>query len=204
VKVITKYPELLEESNWNCGCPEPHSYDEKRVTVIPVKSYDNIESYFKGSDGVVCCLGNRQPFYGHNDAYDGTQAVLKSMKANHIQRLVVLSSTGVEEDWPPMEFHWSGKIFGPMLLTCSRAAFRDLTDMERAVRASEVDYLIVRPVGIGEDVAPVNQWKLQGEKYKDVIGFNMAKMDVARFMVQEAIEPTKHKEAVTIGAVMEE
>ena len=74
--------------------------------------------------------------------------------------------------------------------------------MEREYKASsnDIDYLFVRPVGISEDVVPENRWFLQKEKGVDPVGFNMAKMDVARFMVEEALNPTKHRMGVVIGS----
>jgi len=66
--------------------------------------------------------------------------------------------------------------------------------------SDDVDYLLVRPVGIGEDVTPVNSWVLQKKKFEDVLGPNMAKLDVARYMVEEAIRPTRHRDAAVIGA----
>ena len=34
----------------------------------------------------------------------------------------------------------------------------------------------------------------------DIVGGNMAKMDVARFMVDEAVNPTLHKTSQVVGA----
>jgi len=39
VLVLTQYPELLEETNWNCGCPGGHSLSEdqrQRLNVVKV------------------------------------------------------------------------------------------------------------------------------------------------------------------------
>jgi hypothetical protein len=205
IKVLTQHPQLLEESNWKCGCEKPHEFskqDRQRFEVIPVKSWtdDDLGSHFAGATAVVSCLGNRQPFIGCWVANEGNQAVIKAMKANKVTRAVVISSSGIEEDWPPMEFFWGGKILALMFVTISRQAFQDLTMMERALRNSELDYLLVRPVGIGEDVVPVEEWYLQREKHKDVLSCNMAKLDLARFMVEEAVNPSKHAEAVVVGA----
>jgi nucleoside-diphosphate-sugar epimerase len=205
IKVLTQHPQLLEESNWQCGCEKPHEFseqDRQRFEVIPVKSWkdDDLGSHFAGATAVVSCLGNRQPFIGGYVANEGNQAVIKAMKANKVTRAVVISSSGIEEDWPPMEFFWGGKILALTFFTISRQAFQDLTMMERAYRNSELDYLLVRPVGIGEDVVPVGEWYLQREKHEDVLSCNMAKLDLARFMVEEAINPSKHAEAVVVGA----
>jgi len=53
---------------------------------------------------------------------------------------------------------------------------------------------------LGEDVVPVGKWFLQKEKHKDSVGIDLAKLDCARFMVQEALNPTLHKEAVVVGS----
>jgi len=126
--------------------------------------------------------------------------VIRAMEANGINRAVVISSTGIEDDQSPLEFHWAGIIMSWMFATVSRRPFDDLTLMERAYRNSTLDFLLVRPVGISEDVKPVGRWFLQKEKGKDAVGFNMAKMDVARFMVDEALHPLHHKTGVVIGA----
>lgn len=140
------------------------------------------------------------------EAEEGNNAVISALQKGAeegkptTKRVVVMTSVGVEEDWPPVEWVWVGKILAFLFLTLARKSYRDLTMMERAYRNSKLDYLLVRPVGIGEDVAPVGKWYLQKEKYKDALGFNMAKLDVARFMVEEALHPTRHQDAVVIGA----
>ena len=209
ITVLTRFPELLHETNWNSGCPEPMSYPkDPRVTVVKIDSWetDNIEEHVKDATAVVSCLGNRQPGYGHWEAEEGNKALLKALPQDKKNRVVVLTSVGVEEDWPPMEFIGIAKIILSILFIVpglSRGAYRDLTKMERAYRSTEpdkVDYLFVRPVGLGEDVVPVGKWWLQKKKNKDVVGGNMAKLDCARFMVSEALEATRHREAVVIGS----
>lgn len=176
------------------------------MTMVPVKSWktDDIAPHFAGATGVVSCLGNRQPLMFHWESCEGNTAVIDAVqKTENLSRVVVCTSVGVEEDWPPCEHFTPGKfILGGMFLSCTYLAYRDLTQMERAYKATsdgDVDYLFVRPVGIGEDVLPVNKWVLQKEKYKDDPGMNMAKLDVARYMVEEAVKPTRHREAVVIG-----
>ena len=80
-----------------------------------------------------------------------------------------------------------------------RKARKDLQGMEKLYYESDLDYLIVQPVGIGEDVLPVGKYYLQ-EKDEAAVGGNMAKMDVARFMVDEAINPTLTREGKVVGS----
>jgi len=208
VTILTQHPELLQESNWKCGCPEPHAFseqDQKRMTVVPVKSWkdDDLIPHFQGATGVVSCLGNRQPLVGHWVSHLGNEAVIKAVQqTDGLKRVVVCTSVGVEEDWPPIEYFGIGKWILGTIFTLQFVMFRDLTKMERAYKATsetDVDYLLVRPVGIGEDVLPVGKWVLQKEKYKDNVGINMAKLDVARYMVEEVINPTRSRKAVVIG-----
>ena len=203
ITVLTKHPELLDEPNWNCGCPDGHKplteKEKERVKVVPLKEYSEMEPHFQGATAVVSCLGNRQPFFGHTDAFEGTSEVLRSMKAHKVDRLVCMSSTGCNDDWPAMDSHWTRWIMSPMLMTCARTAFKDLCKMEDVVRASDSDYLLIRPVGIPEDEVPVNKWYIQKKKWEDAPHFIMAKLDVARYMVEEALKPTRHKDAVVIG-----
>jgi NAD(P)H-binding len=209
VTVITRQPELLDLPNWNCGCEQPHSFSQEekaKLKIVKVESWnEDLSSHFQHATAVVSCLGNRQPFTSSGDSAAGNHAVIKALQqtGTDSKRVVVCSSTGVEEDWPPMESWTPGKvILSAMFMTISFASFRDLTKMERSYRSSppNIDYLLVRPVGIGEDVKPVHKWKLQEEKYRDILGPNMAKMDVARFMVEEAVRPTRHRDAVSIGS----
>lgn len=211
VVVLTQHPELLSETNWHCGCQPEHTLDLERIEkLVKVDTWDDdsLTHHFAKADSVVMCVGNRQPGLFDKKiqqawvAADAAALVLKAMKENQVKRLVVMSSVGIEEDWPPVEWHWGGKIMSFLFLTLARGAYDDLCKLEKQVRSSEkaIDYLIVRPVGISDDAVPRNSWKLLKETNKDTnLGVNMAKMDVARFMVQEALNPTEHCEAVTIG-----
>jgi NAD(P)H-binding len=215
ITVLTKYPKLLDETNWNCGCPEPHQLsasDKERMTIVPMESWlsitDDLISMFRNATAVIAALGNRQPFFGHCEAADGNAAVINIMQqTKDLKRVVICSSVGIEEDWPPLEFFPVGRYaLSLMFATCSKRNSNDLTKMERAYKATsetEIDYLIVRPVGLGEDIKPVNKWAIQKKKHEDALHFDMAKLDCARFMVEEAINPTRHRDAVVIGAVLE-
>jgi NAD(P)H-binding len=211
ITILTRYPKLIEESRWNCGCPEPHAFsdaDKARMTVVPVQAWSNpadLVSHFAGATAVISCLGNRQPLFGHCESADGNAAVIHAMEnIKDLKRVVVCSSVGIEEDWPPLEFFKLGYYaMSCLFMTLSRSNFNDLTKMERAYKSTsedEVDFLFVRPVGLGEDIVPVNRWAVQQQKNVDTLHFDMAKLDCARYMVEEAINPTRHRGAVVLGA----
>jgi len=143
-------------------------------------------------------------------AYDGNKQVIAAMHSVKIDRVVAISSFAINGDksWP----HWASKFMACLFNTFQRKAKKDLVAMENAYSQSSLDYLLVKPVGIGEDVVPVGRYYLQeygkkkardvanGEIIDDIVGGNMAKMDVARFMVDEAVNPTLHKTSQTVGA----
>lgn len=85
--------------------------------------------------------------------------------------------------------------------------------MEKAYTESSLDYLFVKPVGIGEEVEPAGRYYLQESGKRqvrdvfdnkvmedEIVGGNMAKMDAARFIVEEAVQPTLHRQSQTVGA----
>lgn len=212
--VLTQHPELIKECNWNCGCTDGHSIveDPNKWKIFKVDRWDDPElsKHLSSCDAVISCLGNRQPTLMDVPtsswcAAEGNAFVIRAMQEHGIQRVVVCSSMGIEEDWPPLEFHWAGKIMSCLFVTLARGPFRDLTKMEQQYKATTgLDWLFVRPLGLGEDVVPKNRWKLQTEKYKDTdLSVDLAKMDAARYMVQEALNPTRHCEGVVIGGVKE-
>lgn len=226
--VITEYPELLDEENWECSCPGGHTNPtiksssptsdelEVDISVVKINSWKkdqpNLKEHFSGADAVISCLGHRQPglvnpkLTSHGlIAYAGNKQVIRAMLEAKVQRVVVCSSMGIEEDWPPMEFRCEGKIMALLFKTMMKSAFKDLSAMEVAYKEAAIeypalDYLFVRPVGLGEEVVPVGKYFLQKEKGKDIVGANMAKMDCARFLVEEALNPTKHKRGIVIGS----
>lgn len=202
IKVLSEHPETLQEKNWNCGCPQDHELTKEelgRIEIIPVKDWNDITGHFKGVTAVVSCLGTRQPFFGHRVATKGSRAVVEAMKVHGVSRVVAMTSVGVGDDKPSLEYHWAGKVMDGMFATICRRERKDLQGSETCFRESDLDFLLIRPTGLGEDVVPVNEWFLQKEKFKDRVGINFAKLDCARFMVQEAMEPTKHRTAVVIG-----
>ena len=188
---------------WLSGFTEA---EKKHIEVVSVQSWDDesLLDHFRDAGAVVSCLGNRQPFIGGWESAEGNIVVQRAMKEHNIGRVVAISSVGVEEDWPPLEYFFGGKILAFLFRTFGRSSFKDLTKMERAYRSSDLDYLLVRPVGLGEEEVPLNEWFVQESKYKDRVGLGMAKLDVARYMVEEALRPTRHKTAVTLGSRLNE
>lgn len=216
ITVITEYPEKLDETNWECGCPDGHTNPlndenfQNRLEMVKIdtwkKPQENLAKHFKGVDGVISCLGHRQPGFKYKElitkglvAHEGNKQVISAMEEAKIDRAVVISSFALrgENSWP----HFASKIMRVLFATFMRKARDDLVAMEEAYEASSLDYLFVRPVGISEEAVPVGKYFLQDPNNStDLVGGDMAKMDVGRFMVDQALEPTLHKTSQTVGA----
>jgi hypothetical protein len=85
--------------------------------------------------------------------------------------------------------------------------YQDLSGAELAISiGAQTDegfnFLIVRSVILGETAKPVGGWYCQSAKHKDHPPCaDFAKMDCARFMVQEAVDPSIRRRAVVVGGV---
>lgn len=205
IKVISSDPTTLEQENWKCGCRRHHisMKDRKRLEIHQADcSTDNLAPYLQGVDAVISCLGNRLPFHPDIVAKPGTEHLIVAMQQGGCKRLVLLSSVGIGDDWPPLEGCREGDFLAGFFRTICWSQYQDLRGAERAVQrgtiSSQLDYAIVRSV-------PTNELKPQGlsfvqqKKYVDRVGHDIAKMDLARFLVSEAIEPVLHRQAVVVG-----
>lgn len=202
IRVLTRDPKtLLEETNWNSY--GEHTFTDQEVDRLDVRTVDiekdDLKPHLKDVGGVVSALGNRQPYFGDNIANAGTKNLLSAMESEGVGRLVAVTSTGCNEDWPPLEYHFAGKVFKWMLRTVARKGYKDLCEAEKAIFGSTRNYLVVRPVGLGEDRPPTGEWVIQKKKYEHKVGLDMSKLDCARFCVQEVLKPTYEKRAVVIG-----
>jgi hypothetical protein len=235
ITVITEYPDKLNEANWDCGCVGGHTnpfddpVNKSRLEMVKIDTWtaakegqkNLLAGHFAGANGVVSCLGHRQPGWKYPElisrgliAYDGNRQVIEAMAAAKVDRAVVITSfalgggRGTSSEWP----HWASVLMGCFQKTFMRKAGNDLAKMEAAYVESPMDYLLVRPVGISEDKVPVGRYYLQqpgekksldgvsGEMIDGIVGGNMAKMDAARFMVDEAVRPTLHRTSRVVGS----
>jgi hypothetical protein len=117
----------------------------------------------------------------------------------------MMSSMGVNSkagnDKPAMEWRKEGKYMGILFSTICRREYRDLFAAENLVHDStDIDYVIVRPVGLGEKVPPSGLYYVQKKKFEDVVGANMAKSDVGKFMLDQVLQPSIHNSAIVLGS----
>jgi len=166
-----------------------------RLNIGDDSAQSKLEEVLDGCDAVVSCLGNRQ-----NHAIWcnlGAQKLVAAMQARKVHRLVQLSSMGIGDDYLPMSpikaLWWC------MLRTSNKSSYKDLVAMEATVLSSELDFVLVRPMGIDPDEKPQGSWKILQRRGEGKLPITVAKQDVALFMLTEAIKPSLHQQCITIG-----
>lgn len=154
-------------------------------------------------DAVVACIGSRQPGSKFPElkarwCKSGADIVSKAMAATGVQRLVLLSSFGINDDFTP--FSAIKLLWSAMLNTSLRQSKKDLYAMEACVCATELDYVLVRGMGLTPEAPPTGKWKVLSARGQGRLGISIAKSDVAQFMLNEALEPSFHRQPVTVGS----
>ena len=101
-----------------------------------------LESAVHGADAVLSGLGPRSAADAGITA-PGTEAVIRAMQATGVRRVVVVSASGafIEESDDLV----TRRLVKPLLGVVLRESFADTTTMEAVIRASGLDWTIVRP-----------------------------------------------------------
>lgn len=101
----------------------------------------SIEAAVRGQDSVVCALGHKRWFYPTRILSEGTRNVVQAMESYGVRRLVVETSLSVGDSFGRMGLYYT--LFTiPVILPWY---FWDKLRQERVVRASRLDWTIVRP-----------------------------------------------------------
>ncbi len=117
---------------------------DPRLTVITgdVLDTDAVARTLDAAGVVIVTLGNT----ANNPDWivsNGTQVIIDAMKQRHIRRLIVISSIGVGDSKDQVPF-----AFKMLMKTVIKKPMEDKECQEQIVRASGLDWTIVRPGGL--------------------------------------------------------
>ena len=115
-----------------------------RLTVVAgnVLNQSDVAKTLEQTEAVICTLGNT----GNNPAdvvSAGTQQIVNAMQHRGLKRLIVVSSLGVGDSKQQVPF-----FFKVLAATVLRKTMKDKEVQEALVRASDLDWTIVRPGGL--------------------------------------------------------
>jgi uncharacterized protein YbjT (DUF2867 family) len=155
--------------------------DSLRVTHGDVRDPDSVERAVEGQDAVISCVGTKD----RKDAVlrtEGIRNTIAAMGEHGVRRLIVFSAFGAGESAEGLKrsSFVFGRIIQPLLL---KAPFEDMTRMEAAVRASGLDWTIVRPTALTKKGATGAVKVVIGNEGKP--GGSISYADVAGFMVEQ-------------------
>ena len=137
-----------------------------------------------GCDAVISALGTGMGFRKVDLLAVATRALISAMTRSGVRRLVCISALGVGDSRGHGGFVFD-RLFQPLLLS---QAYKDKDGQEAAIRASSLDWVIVRPAMLTDDPAQgsvsavVDLARINGGK--------IARADVARFVVDQLTTDT--------------
>ena len=135
----------------------------------------DVDQVVAGADAVICSLGNTS---NNPDMMvtNGTRHIIDAMQRFNVRRLVVVTSLGVGDSKEQVPF-----FFKALMKTVLRKAIEDKEAQETAVRASRLDWTIVRPGGLTDD-PPTGMYQVGTEH---LMAGRIARADVADFILKE-------------------
>lgn len=129
------------------------------------------------------------------------------------RRLILLSSVGIGNDWPPLNGLREGNLLAGFFRTICWNQFQDLSGAERAAHRTwstkQLDYVTARCVMLPDEQKAQGTYRaVVQDRGEESLGspragidykVSIAKVDAALFLVKEAVEPTLHRQVVVLG-----
>lgn len=167
--------------------PADFPFARPGLTVVgaDVRDASSIAGALDGADAVLSTLG--VPFSMRSiDTYStGVRNITAAMQQTGVRRLVVVSSTGAYHYPNRVDTPFALRIVEPVITrTIGKSTYDDQRRMETIVRASGLNWTIVRPSGLFDLPAPTNY--VAGE-VEPVGGFT-ARIDLADYLTRLAAD----------------
>lgn len=147
---------------------------EARVINGDVLDAEQVADAVRGHDAVITCLGTR-PWRHVDVCSKGIASIIPAMQAAGLERVIAMSSIGVGE--PKAGF--VVRLGGALIL---RKAFRDKLAMEKALEASNLEWIVVRP-GFLTSGKPKGTWRAADDG--SLMGGVITRADTVAFMLQQ-------------------
>ena len=147
----------------------------------------------RGQDAVVVTLGAGASRRNRIRS-EGTLNVIQAMQQTGVHRLIVQSTLGAHESWANLNVFWKYVMFGLLL----RAAHRDHELQESLVRASGLDWTIVRPSAFADGPA-TGQFHVGFGPDQRGLSLKIARAEIAGFLKRQINDGRYLHRAVAIS-----
>lgn len=164
-------------------------HDDLHITTGDIYDYSTVTQAIQEQDVVICSLGTND-LGKATVRSEGTATIIKAMKENHVNRLIVISAMGIAESWSSLSL--INRLFFATILRNTR---QDHENQEVLVKDSDLDWTIIRPSGLTE--APRTESYAIGENIHAKTS-RIARADVAHAIIKEVNDNTFVHKAVTI------
>lgn len=164
--------------------------DRLQVVVGHIDQQDRVEEVVRGVDAVISALGTdrRGPT---RVCTDGIGSILAAMAESRIRRLVAVSAHGAGETH-------DRSLFSLAVWASVADKMRDKEAMEDLIRASGVDWTIIRPPALTD--GPRTGTYRTGTDLKIRLTSRISRADLADFLLREAATPAFGHQAPRIAA----
>jgi putative NADH-flavin reductase len=159
----------------------------ERVAVAQgnVLDYGSLEAALRGQDAVLSALGHKRWFYPNRILSAGTRNLVRAMETHGVRRLICETALGVGDSWGRAGLYYT-LFVAPFILPFY---FRDKERQEGIIRASSLEWVIVRPGmltngarrGIYRHGSNVGHW---------LWTCRISRADVADFMLRQLTDNT--------------
>lgn len=123
----------------------------------------------------------------------GITAIVAAMRTHGVRRLVCVTSTTVGTQKAPGESLVGRAVLLPLLRNVvGRTLYDDMVRMEEVVRASDLDWTVLRPGGLFDTAEPTPDYEVAPGPFAGPV---TSRADLAAALVQEATAP-RHIRAV--------
>jgi hypothetical protein len=109
---------------------------------------------------------------------EGTKQIIGAMQRYGVKCLVYQTTLGAGDSWNNLNFFWKSLTFGVLL----RPAFEDQERQEQLVKASGLDWTIVRPSAFTNE-APKGALKIDISPEQRGLTLKISRGEVAEFLV---------------------
>lgn len=165
--------------------------DGVQITQGDVHDAGTVRSALAGCDAVIDTLGGKKPFLKTDLESSAAKVVLAAMQDQGVRRLVVVSVLGAGDSGKQAPF-WYEHLLLPTFL---HGALPDKNSMEEAVKASDIEWVLVRPPMLSDD-APTGDVKIIGEHET---AHTITRADLAQFLVEQLASDTHVRSAVVVA-----
>jgi putative NADH-flavin reductase len=160
-------------------------HERLKVVKGDILDANSVALAMAGQEAVCCSIGVKVPWIYVTVFSEGTRNLLEAMKKSGVRRLACVTGIGAGDSRGHGGFLYD-RLFYPLLL---RTVYADKDRQESLIRASGVDWVIVRP-GFLTNGPLTGRYRV----ITDLAGVTAGKIsraDVAHFILQQLVAPSR-------------